>query len=283
MTLGECLRAAVKKLETSGVAMSSLEARYLLCEAGDFTQPQLLLDSELAVSPKVVQLMDTLVERRVRGEPLSRILGHAEFWGLSLIVTPAVLDPRGDTETLVRAARTLMGERLEERLRILDLGTGSGALLCALLSEFKASWGVGVDISFAASVNAKQNLMLNGLDGRGSVLSGDWSKSLIGGFDLIISNPPYIEHGAISELAVEVRDYDPALALDGGTDGYDCYREIIPDLPRLLKSGGWAILEAGAGQAGAIKATLESSGFTDAVGFEDYGGHERAIAVRKSF
>lgn len=279
MILRVTLTLLERKLREAGVGMSALEARYLLCEAAEIPQSVLITDGGRAMSDAAQAKLEAMIARRLAGEPLARVLGHAEFWGLSLKVTPDVLDPRSDTETLVRAAVELFKLRKHEPLRILDLGTGSGALLCALLTEFPAATGLGIDVSAAAVMVARENLARNQLEQRGKTQMGNWGAVLKEQFDLVVSNPPYIESADIATLDVSVKDYDPLLALDGGADGFDAYRLLVKDFPRLLKSGGLAILEAGAGQAGGIAALYQQAGFANVLRFQDYGGHERAVAA----
>ncbi len=224
----------------------------------------------------------TLLARRLAREPVFRIVGRREFWGLDLAVTPAVLDPRPDTETLVRAALRSLGSRRHERLRVLDLGTGSGALLLALLSELPDAEGVGLDRSPEACAVARRNAEALGLAHRAVIREGDFGVAASGSpFDLVVSNPPYVESAAIASLDPEVRDHDPHLALDGGPDGLDAYRAIAPTLPGRLAPGGIAGLEIGAGQAAAVAAILIGAGL-EVVGLDrDLGGHERAILARR--
>lgn len=280
MNVKTALTALSRKLQRAGIGMSDLEARYLLCAAAEITHVSLVTAGEQDLSSVAEIRLGLMLKRRLKGEPLARVLGHAEFWGLSLKVTPEVLDPRGDTEILVIAANEIFAHRKAESLRILDLGTGSGALLCALLNEFKNATGVGVDISKTAAKVAQQNVEQNGLADRGSILVSSWADALNGSFDIVVSNPPYIETDVIAGLDVSVREFDPILALDGGIDGYDRYRSIVSALPRILKPGGWSILEAGASQAEGISILYASSGLQSVLRFKDYGGHDRAIAAR---
>ena len=194
-----------------------------------------------------------------------------------------MLDPRADTETLVEAARTSMRVRRDETLRILDFGTGSGALLCALLGEFPRATGIGVDLSPAAAEIARANVAALGLGARATIRIGDWGQGLDGPFDLIVSNPPYIPAADIAGLDREVREHDPRLALDGGADGLDAYRALAPELTRLLEpKHGRFFLEFGLGQAEAVRAILERGGlFVDAT-LNDLGGHIRAISGRSA-
>jgi release factor glutamine methyltransferase len=218
--------------------------------------------------------------RRAAREPVSRILAKRGFWTLDLDVAPNVLDPRADTETLVALALRLIANRRDEPLSFLDLGSGSGAILCALLAESPAAWGVAVDLSAPACDATRANLAALGLESRASVLRGRWAEAISGRFDVVVSNPPYVKSADIATLAPEVTLHDPALALDGGADGLACYREIAAELPRLLKDDGVALFEAGAGQIGEISAFLEIAGLEIAGVERDFGGHERAVAAR---
>ena len=197
-----------------------------------------------------------LVERRRRGEPVAYLVGEREFWSLKLRVTPDVLIPRPDSETLIEAAIDHFAGGAPEL--VLDLGTGSGALLLAALSVWPQALGVGVDLSPAALAVAKANALSLGFSARAHFLASDWAAGVAGRFDLLLSNPPYVEAGAA--LAVEVRDHEPHLALFAGEDGLSAYRRLIPALPGLLRPGGVAIIEAGAGQAGRIEALAAGAG-----------------------
>jgi release factor glutamine methyltransferase len=218
--------------------------------------------------------------RRAAGEPLSRIVGRREFWGLSLAISSQVLDPRPETETIVESALSILSDRRDEPLRILDLGVGSGALLCALLTEFANARGVGVDISADAIEVALGNLDACGLSERAEIRVGDWTNGLEGPFDLIVANPPYISASDLPRLPKEVRDFDPWLALNGGIDGLAAYRRILPGSRSLLASGGWLLAEFGAEQAAILRAMAEQSGFADPTIYKDLAGLERVLAAR---
>jgi release factor glutamine methyltransferase len=218
--------------------------------------------------------------RRSAGEPLSRIVGKREFWGLSLTLSPQVLDPRPETETIIEASIRILSDRRDEPLRILDLGVGSGSLLCALLTEFAVGRGVGVDISAGAANVARRNLGACGLTERAEIRVGDWTTGLEGPFDLIVSNPPYIPTADLPRLPREVRDFDPWLALDGGLDGLAVHRRIMPGSTFLLAPGGWLLAEFGAGQAAEVIAIARRSGFTDPMTFKDLAGFDRVVAAR---
>jgi release factor glutamine methyltransferase len=268
----------------SGSDAAMIEARMILCAALGIDHAAFLREADRPIrtqGAEVAERIAALAARRAKHEPISRILGHREFWGLDLAIDPAVLDPRADTETLVEAVIDSMSARRQMPLRLLDLGTGSGALLCALLASFPHAFGVGIDVSEAACKVAAKNLAALNLLSRGKIICGDWTKALSGSFDIIVSNPPYIAQGEIVDLAPDVRDYDPHLALDGGTDGYVAYRAIIPELPSLLAPGGIAVFELGIGQAEGVAALFEASGLFVTGARRDLAGIERAIVAQR--
>ncbi len=216
--------------------------------------------------------------RRLVGEPLSRILGQREFWSLAFLLSPDVLDPRDDTETLVEAALAAFAQRKAERLHVLDYGVGSGAILAALLTELPNAHGVGVDKSAAAAAQATDNLARLGLATRAKILVSDWGARLDeSAFDLIVSNPPYIASAEIATLAAEVRDYDPRLALDGGEDGLDAYRALAPQIAQRLAAGGRFFVEIGAEQAGDVEAIFSDAGLVGLHVVKDLAGHDRVV------
>ena len=220
--------------------------------------------------------------RRFAGEPLSRVLGRREFWSLDLAISPDALDPRPETETIVEAALAAFAARRAEPLSVLDLGVGSGALVCALLSELPAARGLGVDSSEGAAAVARANVAALGLSGRAEIRVGDWTKGLDGPFDLIVANPPYVRSGDIAFVAGEARDYDPLLALDGGADGLDSYRALAPEIARLLAPTGWFFFEVGAGQAEAAAAIARAAGLVDLMTRRDLAGIERVVGGRRT-
>jgi len=268
-------------LERCGVDDARRDARALLLAAGGFTAAELLLEPTAALTGAVREKLRDYAQRRAAREPVSRILGARGFWTHDLVVAPRVLDPRPDTETLIELALELLRARRRDQLAILDLGVGSGAILCALLAEFPNARAIGVDLSANACAAAALNLSRCGFAERAAVLRGRWADALAARFDLVVSNPPYIASGELDGLEPEVRLYDPRLALDGGPDGLDCYREIVEELPRLLAPLGAAVLEAGDGQARSVAALMAEKGLEPAGIRKDAGGRERAVAARR--
>jgi release factor glutamine methyltransferase len=239
----------------------------------------LLTGSDRQLGPDVAARLEKYAARRLGGEPVSRILGRSGFFGLDLVIGPDVLDPRADTETLVNVALAKLNSTERTSPLILDLGTGSGAILSALLDARGDAFGVGVDISPKACVQARQNLARCGLSERSSVVCGDWTGALQGQFDLIVSNPPYISWSELGALDREVVAFDPILALNGGPDGLDPYRSIAPELTRLLRSGGAACFEIGWRQAADVTQILKSAGFGETRISTDHAGRDRVVAV----
>jgi release factor glutamine methyltransferase len=276
-TRAEALVWLAEAFDRAGVEEPRREARLALCAAGDLSAAQLIAAPETTLGQPAATRVADLAARRAAGEPLSKIAGRREFWGLTLIVSPDVLDPRPETETLVEAALKLIGARRRERLSILDLGVGSGAILCALLTECPAAQGLGVDASPAAVAIARRNIEACGLAKRAEIRLGSWTERVKGPFDLIVSNPPYIPSDDIDGLAREVRDFDPRLALDGGFDGLDAYRAILPASVALLAPVGRLIVEVGAGQGGDVLGLAARLGFVHAETRRDLVGVERVV------
>ena len=273
----QAMRLLAEAFTKAGIEDATIDARLLLCAAAGFDHSALIRDPDLPIEEEAAELALAMARRRLAREPVSRILGERSFWSFDLLVTPAVLDPRPDTETVVDGALELLAERQGEALSILDLGTGSGALLCALLDAFPQARGLGVDLSKEACAVARENLARCDLAPRGQVRQGSWEAGLPGPYDLVVSNPPYIETAALAGLDPEVRLYDPPLALDGGPDGLTAYRDICALLPGLVAPGGFAIFEVGLGQAEAVAALLSSQGFGNVRAKRDLAGVERAI------
>jgi release factor glutamine methyltransferase len=232
-----------------------------------------------ALTPAQAAEFEALLARRAAREPLSHILGYREFYGRNFKVTRAVLDPRPDSETLIEAV--LKSTTHHPPLTLLDIGTGSGCLLLTLLAELPHATGVGVDISPDALAIAKENAAHLGLTDRVQWVQADMKTlALQGRFDLIISNPPYIETAEIATLAPEVAQFEPKIALDGGKDGLDCYRKLANEVARLLAPQGSVALEIGHKQAGDVTRLLEASGFFCEAIIQDLGGHDRVIIAK---
>ena len=259
-----------------------MDARLLLGHALRLDRAQLIAQSDRLLEAREVDAVSALAARRLaKREPVARIQGTKEFWSLPLAVTPDVLVPRPETETVVEAALDFIvrgGLRLEP-LRIVDIGTGSGALLLALLSELENATGVATDISPDALAVARGNAERLGLSARCDFVLCNIADAVSSPFDLIVSNPPYIADDEIAMLEPEVRDYDPALALDGGIDGLDFYRAIAAQAQRLLAPGGRLIVELGAGQETAVSALFVESGLSVNAVRADLAGIPRALSA----
>ena len=280
-TMAAARRELAEKLSQAGIDSAEADARLLMAHALGIDRAELIANGERALEPDEIEAIDALAARRLKHEPVARIFGRKEFWSLNLHVSPAVLVPRPETETVVEAALDIVvGDALQmEKLRVLDIGTGSGALLLALLSELPNAAGIGTDISAAALEVARANAESNDLVGRCTFVACDIAAGLQGPFDLIVANPPYVKRGDIASLAPEVRNYDPALALDGGADGLDGYRAIAAGARRLLAPGGRLIVELGAGQETAVRALFTKAGFTVAAAHNDLAGIPRALSA----
>ncbi len=275
-TIQSLRRRAEERLRAAGVETPELDARLLVEHGLGLTRSGLLARGSDAVGAEDAARVMALVERRAAREPVSRITGSRGFWTLDLALGPATLDPRPDTETVVEAALAAIADR-GRPLRVLDLGTGTGAILLALLAELPAATGVGVDLAPDAVSIAQRNAEINGFAERAAFRVGRWGEGLSERFDLVVSNPPYIPTADIAGLEPEVREHDPALALDGGADGLDAYRAIAAQLPGLLGPGGTAALEVGAGQAGEVARLLAGAGLRVTGVFRDLGGVERCV------
>jgi release factor glutamine methyltransferase len=256
-TIAKAIETGADRL--TGIADNPrLEARLLLAHALGLTRNDLIRDPERRIDTVA---FDALLVRRAAYEPVAHLLCRREFWSLDFLVSPSTLIPRPDSETLIEAALAVFSHRDPPR-GILDLGTGTGCLLLALLHEYKDAMGIGVDINPAAAHLGRANARRLGLDGRAAFVAANWTESLSGRFDLVISNPPYIPAGDIAALMPEVALHEPRQALDGGPDGYDAYRAIIGDMGHRLNPGGVAILELGAGQAADVAALAWRAGFS---------------------
>ena len=276
---GMALSVLIRGLRDAGIDSASIDGRILLCAALGIEHANLIGDPDRPLGSGAATLT-SFAARRLRREPVSRILGHREFWQARFKIAEGVLDPRPETETLLEAVLDHAARSPRESWRILDLGTGSGAILCSALQSLPESSGVGVDISAAACAIARDNLAALGLLSRALIVRGDWARAVQGRFDVILSNPPYVASGAIAGLEPEVRDHDPHLALDGGDDGLAAYREIVPALPGLLAPGGLIALELGEGQYSAVESLLSRHFAGQVEGRFDYHGCQRVVLAR---
>lgn len=274
-TIAACVAWASDRLKAAGIEQPRRETRLLLAHALGLEPAAIAGYPERPVPDRDGFLR--LVERRAQGVPMAQILGRREFWSLDFRVTPDTLDPRPDSETVVEAALAAVAGRRGEALSVLDLGTGTGCLLLAVLSELPAADGLGVDLSPAAAAVAQDNAARLGLGHRARFLVGDWAAALSGGFDLVLANPPYVARDEIARLQREVAQFEPRLALDGGADGLDAYRRLSGDMRRLLRPGGTAVLEVGFGQWEAAAALFRQAGLRIAEPGRDLQGVARCV------
>lgn len=273
------LAEAAAALLTCGFDQPRRRARRLVAALLELSPADLLSRPERPLRGEQVERLRWSLGRTLEREPLSRIVGSREFWGLAFALSSDTLDPRPDSETVVAAVLQRM-TGCGAGLRFLDLGTGTGCLLLALLSEFPAATGVGVDIAVGAAMTAQKNAAALGFDRRAHFLVGDWGRALSGRFDAVVANPPYIASAALADLPPEVAGYDPVLALDGGVDGLAAYRAIGEDLARLLAPGGIVAAEVGLGQADAVAAILRARDLVVDGIERDLAGIERCVTAR---
>jgi release factor glutamine methyltransferase len=279
MTVEQARRALGGTFRAANLDSPELDARILVGHALGLDHASLAAAAARALGEMEAARIAAFADRRLAGEPVARIAGEKEFWGLPLLVTPAVLVPRPETETVVELALNLIDGDRAQGLRIADLGTGSGAILLALLREFPNAFGVGTDLDPGALDVARRNAARLGLGERARFLAGDFGKALAGPFDLVISNPPYVATSVIASLACEVRCHDPHRALDGGADGLEAYRAIAADARRLL-GAGHLVVEIGAGQQRDVELLFARTGLAVAVMRHDLSGIARAIAAK---
>ena len=281
LSVGDAFRDLSDRLVRAGVDAPRLDARLLIAAAlGESGGETILCQPARPLAASEERFLRDLADRRERREPMAQILGTREFWSLPFRVTTDVLTPRPDSETLVEAVLDRVSDK-GAPLRLLDLGAGSGCLLLALLGELPRATGVGVDISEAALVIGRQNAVALGLEKRAVFRCGDWCGGLEGQFDVILSNPPYIPVDDLAKLEPEVRIFEPRLALAGGKDGLDAYRELIPGMCGLLATGGGVFLETGLGQVGAVSGILRECGLQAVEIKEDLSGIRRVIEARR--
>ena len=285
VTLGAALRRATAELGRAGIEGAGNDARRLASAVLGWSAAHILARPEQPLRPAEIHSFDRCIARRAAREPVSRILGEREFYGRTFAISPATLDPRADSETLIELALELVAvEGWQARpLRILDVGSGSGCLLLTLLAELPQAFGVGSDVSVAALQTARANALRLGLEGRVHWLAGDLLEAVRGPFDVLISNPPYIPTSHIGGLEPEVRDHDPTLALDGGEDGLYCFRRLLARAPAVV-ADGWLVLETGHDQVDQVAALLAAKGVGRGAGTvrvrRDVAGRRRCVAVR---
>lgn len=280
-SVSETLNLVAQAFRSAGIEDADVDARVLTGHALHLDRAHLIAQSDRNLEAREINMISALAARRLKHEPVSRILGQREFWSLGLRVTPDVLVPRPETETVVEAALDFVvrGGLRMETLRILDVGTGSGALLLALLNELPNAIATGTDISPAALQVASENAAHWGLDPRCNFVVCDIAAGIQGPFDLIVSNPPYIARSQIATLAPEVREFDPMVALDGGDDGLDAYRAIAADAKRLLASGGRLFVELGIDQEPAVRTLFTKAGLTVGIARKDLAGIQRVLGA----
>lgn len=276
-TVRSLVETATRRFAVAGCETPHLDARILLTSATGLTNEQIILEPQRIVTAEAQIAFLAAVARREAREPVSRILGEREFYGRRFDITPSVLDPRPDTETLIDAVLAIM----PLGARILDLGTGSGAILVTLLAERSDATGVGTDISRSALAVAAVNARALGVSNRLQLQESRWFEEVSGTYDVIVSNPPYIPEADIAGLAPDVRDFDPHLALTDGGDGLSAYRAIATGADLHLSPGGTVMVEIGAGQADAVEAIFVGAGFIPFRRFFDLGGHARGLGFRQ--
>jgi release factor glutamine methyltransferase len=270
-----------RHLAAAGIEGSRAEAWLLLAAATGRPRGALMAGALERLTPEQEVLLEGMVRRRAAREPIAYILGEREFWSLPFEVSPAVLIPRPESESVVEAALARVDDR-RAPLRVLDLGTGSGCLLLALLSELPQATGLGVEISPGALALARRNAERQGLAARARFEQRSWGEGLAGSFDLIVSNPPYVAAGDLAGLEPEVRAFEPAMALTAGPDGLAAYRALVPDCARLLAPGASVMLEIGHGQATTVAGILASHGLEVIERRRDLAGIERCLVAQRA-
>ena len=266
------------RLKSAGVMDPGLESRVFLRDVLGASDGAILAGDDIPATPEQLATLNVLLARREAGEPLSRVLGFREFWGLNFKLSPDTLDPRPDTETLIETALNRFAGNPPRR--ILDIGTGTGCILISLLHEWPDAIGVATDLSAGALETARENAQMNGVADRATFVQTSWAGGIEGPFDLIVSNPPYIVRNVVPNLDINVRNYDPILALDGGDDGLDAYRAILTEMKTLLSPGGIALFEIGFDQGESVPRLVEESGATPVAVIPDSGGNPRVVECR---
>jgi release factor glutamine methyltransferase len=278
MTVETALAAAAARLSGAGISEARREARLLIAAVLGWDVARVLGFPEAQVTTAASERIGAMLARRCASEPISRILGHREFWSLRFELSPDTLDPRPDSETLIEAALAALDDR-GRTYRALDLGTGTGCLLLAVLSELPCAIGMGIDLSEGALETARRNAAALGLGARTQFRRGNWGDGLSGEWDVILANPPYIASDEIDRLAPEVARFEPRRALDGGVDGLAAYRALAPEISRLLAPAGIAVIEVGAGQAQTVAGTMAGAGLALRAIRHDLSGVDRCLVL----
>ena len=280
LTLVQAWKSAKARLDATGISGPVIDARLLVEAAADASRSDIITDPQRELTPEQEARLEDYLSRREHREPVSHILGRKGFWKIMLRVTPDVLTPRPDTETVVEYVLRDFPEHAA--WQVLDLGVGSGAILLAILAERPAARGLGIDISEEALAVARDNAASLGLEGRLALMRSDWTALLgEGTFDLVVSNPPYIATDVIETLEPEVRDHEPRLALEGGADGLDHYRVLAPEILRVLRPGGQFAVEIGYDQKDAVEALFREAGATGVHTMRDLSDRDRVVAGMK--
>lgn len=282
--VSDILRDMIDRFRAAELASPALDARLIMQHVTGLSREDLVLNYEHKVTPEHIEKIKELSNRRLAREPVSRLLGRREFWGLDFKLSPDTLDPRPDSEVVVQAALEHAGENDPARAwRILDLGTGSGCLLLALLNEIINATGTGVDVSAGAVETARDNAAALGLDARATFVEGDWkTMDMPDGFDIIVANPPYIPDAEIETLEPEVRRYEPRHALAAGADGLDCHREIAKILPEILVEDGAAMIEIGSDQGEQTARIYGATGLSVKEVRKDLAGNDRCVIAHRT-
>jgi release factor glutamine methyltransferase len=277
-TVGSAVRRWTAELASAGIEGAAGDVRRLAAAALDAPAAALLREPERVLTEAELATMESYVARRAGHEPVSRILGRRDFYGRAFTITPATLDPRPESETLIAAALQIAGEERWERPRILDVGTGSGCLLVTLLCELESASGTGTDISAEAVAVARENAEYLGVARRSSWLRADILETVAGPFHMLVANPPYVRSSEIAQLEAEVRNFDPRIALDGGADGLTVYRRLAAEGRRVVPSG-WIVVEVGYDQADAVLSILAPIADESRICL-DVAGKRRCVAVK---
>lgn len=282
MSIGQLYRSVRDRFRAAGLPTPELDARLLVGAALDLPLSDLLLREHDEAAPGAAELVEAHAQKRLAGMPVGRILGEREFYGRRFLLNPATLEPRPDTETLIDAVLERCAP--DEAPLICDIGTGTGAIAVTLLAELPNSRMIAVDLSEQALECAAGNALLHGVGGRLLPVRADYTSALRpeGGFDWVVSNPPYIRSAVLAELSREVIQHDPKLALDGGEDGLTAYIRIVTDAKKLLRSGGWIALEIGFDQAVDLEKQLRHHGFVGIEIIQDLSGNDRVVLGRRS-